>query len=185
MLAAMLSKVEALHTAARRYCSEQTDMWLGNVLNQRKTLHFDALHFDEDSARFRVLELIEAAVEAMAPAESASLEEAREHILSAVASAVNERAQPPMHRVERRVMKEEGWRFAEYLRGLSDAELASVEPLLFRRRLSEGERARLWAELKTRWGVEGNRMWYPWGDERPPDAQVFDETRLSTRSWHE
>jgi hypothetical protein len=28
-------------------------------------------------------------------------------------------------------------------------------------------------------------MWYPWGDERPPDAQVFDETRLSARSWHE
>jgi hypothetical protein len=28
-------------------------------------------------------------------------------------------------------------------------------------------------------------MWYPWDDETPPDAQVFDEDSLSTRNWHE
>jgi hypothetical protein len=127
----MLSRVEALHTAARRYCNQRADMWLEHVLEgSPSSQQRDALYFDEDPARFRVLEVIKAAVEAVTPAESASLEEAREHLLSAAASAVNERAQPSMHRVERRVMKEEGRRFAEYLRGLSDAELARVEPLL-------------------------------------------------------
>jgi hypothetical protein len=166
----MLSKVEALHTAARRYCNQRADLSFPG---------YDLERWDESlaesSARTRAMDVIGAAVEALKPAESASLEEAREHLLSAAASTVHELTQPSMHRVERRGIETEGRWFADYVRGLSDIDLAHVKPLLSRRWLSKSESARVWAELKTRWSADRGRMWYPWGDEPQAEAQVFDE----------
>jgi hypothetical protein len=47
----------------------------------------------------------------------------------------------------------------QYVRGLTDMELAVIEPLPFRRTLTAEESQRLWTELKARWGIEG--YWYP------------------------
>jgi hypothetical protein len=185
MLAAMLSRVDALQAAARRYCSERAELWLGpffsrgGSLAQRSTWARWDEELETYRARLRALDAIGGALPASTPAESASLEEARELLLLTAASAVDELLQTSDHsRFERRVIHEEERLFADYLRGLSDAELTRVEHPPFRRHLSERESARLWAELKARWGVEQGRVWFPHdrseNDEPPFDTHVFD-----------
>jgi hypothetical protein len=185
MVASMLSGVEALHTAARRYCSERADVWRFRFF-ERAPLHDPGTFWDEeretDNAHYRVLDAIGAALEAITPAESASLEEFRKLLLAAAASAVDEYLPGDHLPSLREVVQDEGRLFAAYLQGLSDADLARVEPLPFRRVLKEAESARLWAELKARWAVGRHPMWYPFdrheSDEPPPNAQVFDMPRL-------
>jgi len=168
----MLSRVEALHTAARRYCIERPELWRDRIFEQ------PVIWGGEEFVILRrhccVLDAIGGAVEAFTPDDSASLDEVRKLLLAAAASAVNEL--PPF---ERKVIQDEGGLFAAYLQGLSDSDLARVEPLPFRHRLSQAEGARLWAELKARWGVKRGLVWYPhdrYESEEPPhDAQVFNE----------
>jgi hypothetical protein len=168
----MLSRVEALHTAARRYCIERADLWRDRILEQ------PAIWGGEEFVILRrhccVLDAIGDAVEAFTPDDSASLDEVRKLLLAAAALAVNEL--PPF---ERKVIQDEGSLFAAYLQGLSDSDLARVESLPFRRRLRQAESARLWVELKTRWGVGKQPMWYPFdryeSEEPPPHARVFKE----------
>jgi hypothetical protein len=172
----MLSKVEALQTAARRYCGERAEVWRNRFLEQASGKWDEK--FELLRQRYRVLDVIRDALEALTPAGSASLEEARKLLLAAAASAVDEYLPGDHLPFEREVVQDEARLFAAYLEGLSDAELARVEPLPFRRVLKEAESARLWAELKARWGVGRHPMWYPFdrheSDEPPPNAQVFD-----------
>lgn len=74
---------------------------------------------------------------------------------------------PPHGEIERQAMDEERTLFVEYVRGLSEDELAQIDPLPFRRTLTADESQRLWSELKARWGVEG--YWYPL--DRPDTAE--------------
>lgn len=185
-----MDQVEALHTAARRYAAERAGEWENR---------YSTLRSDEERARrreglpepttygyssealatfprYHVLHAIQAAVEALTRADLGSLEEARELLAKAGTEAQGIFTRPPVGEVEQRAMTEERELFARYVRGLSDEELAQVEPLPFRRTLTEAESARPWAELKNRWGVEG--YWYPLDRapdaEPPPHAQAFN-----------
>jgi hypothetical protein len=118
--------------------------------------------------RYQVLQAIQWAVEAFTPADFASLGDARELLAAAAETAESIFTGPPNGKVERQAMGEERRLFAQYVRGLSEDELAQVEPLPFRRALSAEESKRIWSELKTRWGLEGF-YWYPL--DRPDIAE--------------
>jgi len=81
----MLSRVAALHTAARRYCSERSDLCRDHVLEYPV--------WDEEFVILRrhccVLDAIGDAMETFTPADSASLDEVRKLLLAAAAIAVN------------------------------------------------------------------------------------------------
>ena len=150
----MLSEVEAVHTAARRYCIAQAD--LGNPT----VGVFHQLGF---------------AVETFTPADFASLDEARERLVSAAAGCFeNDRTGRPRDPTARRALED----FGEYVGGLSATELARIEPLPYRRTLSEDEGTILREELQGRWGVSSKGMFYPFDrhtNEQPPsDTQVFE-----------
>ena len=185
-----MKEVEALHTAARRYAAERAAAWE----NRYSTLRSDEVQAQRREGlpepttygyssealatfpRYQVLHAIQAAVGAFTPADLGSLDEARELLAKAGAEAQSIFTRPPVGEVEQRAMDEERELFAQYVRGLSVEELARVEPLLFRRTLTEAESACLWAELKSRWAVEG--YWYPLDRapdaEPPPHAQAFN-----------
>lgn len=185
-----MDQVEALHTAARRYATERAAEWENRYSDlraeeeksrQREGLPEPTTYSYSSEAlatfpRYQVLHAIQAAVEALTPADLGSLGEARELLAMASAEARSIFTRPPVGKIEQSAMAEEREQFAQYVRGLSDEELARVEPLPFRRTLTEAESARLWAELKNRWRVEGH--WYPLDRARdvepPPHAQAFN-----------
>lgn len=178
---AAMSAVEALHTAARRYCADRAALWLGRYADlqagearerRRSGIPEPTTYAYSNEAlatfpRYHVLHAIQAAVEAFTPADFASLDEARELLAAAAESAENVFTRPPNGEIERRSMDEERTVFADYMRGVSEEELAKVEPLPFRRTLTSDESEHLRNELKTRWGFDG--YWYPL--DRPDTAE--------------
>jgi hypothetical protein len=185
-----VDKVEALHAAARRYAAERATAWENRYSDLRaeeeKSRQREGLpepttysYSSEELAtfpRYQVLHAIQAAVEAFTPADLGSLDEARELLAMAAAEAQSIFTRPPVDEIERSAMAEEREQFAQYVRGLSYEQLARIEPLPFRRTLAEAESARIWTELKNRWGVKG--YWYPLDRapdaEPPPHAQAFN-----------
>lgn len=185
-----MHEVEPLHTATRRYAAERAAEWENRYSDlraeeeqsrQREGLPEPTTYTYSSEAlatfpRYQVLHAMQAAVEAFTPADLGSLDEARELLAKAGVEAQSIFTRPPVGEVEQRAMDEERELFAQYVRGLSDEELASIEPLPFRRTLTKAESGRLWAELKNRWGVEG--YWYPL--DRTPDAEPPPLVRRST-----
>jgi hypothetical protein len=176
-----MSVVEALHASARRYCTDRAAMWSTRYADlqaheakerRRRGIPEPTTYTYSSEAlatfpRYNVLDAIQAAVEAFTPADFASLAEARELLAAAGESAESVMTRPPQGEIERQAMDEERTLFLEYVRGLSEDELAHIDPLPFRRTLTAEESRRLWSELEARWGVEG--YWYPL--DRPDSAQ--------------
>jgi hypothetical protein len=169
-----VSPVEALHTAARRYCVDRAALWSRQYadLQTREAAERRRSGVPEPTTytysaealstfpRYQVLQAIQWAVEAFTPADFSSLAEARELLAAAGDSAESVMTRPPHGEIEQQAMDEERALFAAFVRRLSEDELAQVEPLPFRRTLTADESKHLWSELRTRWGIEGF-YWYP------------------------
>jgi hypothetical protein len=184
-----VERIEALHTAARRYCVERSATWEDRYVElladeerarvqagvPKPIVYSYSPEALETFPRYNILRAIQDAVEVFTPADFNSLDEARELLAAAAASVESKLMPSPAGPIEECAMKEERGLFADYVREVSDERLASVEPLPFRRTLRAEESARLWAELERRWGIKG--YWYPLDRapdaEPPPDAVAF------------
>lgn len=108
---AAVSAVEALHTAARRYCADRAALWssryadlqAGEARERRRsgtpepTTYAYSTEALATFPRYNVLYAIQAAVEAFTPADFASLDEARE-LLAAWAEHDCDRPRPAPRR---------------------------------------------------------------------------------------
>ena len=151
-----VDSVEALHTATRRYAAERAADWedrYAKLQADERQAHRDTgmpepttYGYSPEALatfpRYHVLHAIQAAVESFVPADLGSLDEARELLATAGVVAESVFTRPPIGEVEQRAMDDERELFAEYVRGLSDEELANVEPLPFQRTLTAAESAR-------------------------------------------
>jgi hypothetical protein len=116
--------------------------------------------------RYQVLGAIQTEVESFIPADLGSLDEARELLAEAGATADDIWTKRPMDEIERRAIDEERTLFVRYVRGITGEELIGVQALPFRRTLTAEESASLRRELDNRWRVKG--YWYP--HDRARDA---------------
>ena len=187
---ASADRIEALHTAARRYCFDRAAQWSARydellAAKEQGRRHSGLLepielaYTDEELAtfpRYQVLHAIQAEIEAFVPSDFASLEEARELLAEAGLSAESLFTRPPTGEIEREAMAGERRLFAAYVREFPEEKLSTVETLSYRRTLTEDERRRILTQLRQRWGVDG--YWYPLdrplGDDPPPFAHAFD-----------
>jgi hypothetical protein len=171
----VLNPVDALHTAARRYCIERAAEW-----ERRYAALAPQPPFDEYSPqardtfpRYHVLHAIQAAVEAIRPSELGSLDEARGRLQIAGIEAQNLFTRPPNGAIEERAMAEERGLFERYVAGVAESELSQVAALPYRRTLRPDESAKVWKELLRRWNGERGRL-YPL--DRPAQARPPKDT---------
>jgi hypothetical protein len=119
------------------------------------------------------------------PASFAAMQEAMQS-LGRKATAVVGREDEGERKTRLRVMGEELESFRDFVSGRSADDLARVEPLPYRRTLSEAESQRLRSVLESRWGES---RWYPHdrgADQHPPASTLafrsepfFDEALVS------
>lgn len=156
---------QALHTAARRFCSNQHYRWSGEY-KQLLDSGQDKVAGDYSNAayglfpRYRLDDAIEIEVERLTGLEFSSLAETRKLLLEAGGRALASLL-PEFQRSSEAciALKDELKAFEFYIAGLEDMQLAHIEPLPYRRVLGESESERLWQHLRARWGVTG--YWYP------------------------
>jgi hypothetical protein len=176
-----MTRVDALHSAARRYCADRAALWSRRYAellereaqDRRRSGEPEPTTYSYSSEalatfpRYNMLYAIQAAVEAFTPDDFSTLGEARELLAAAGESAESVFTRPPNGEIEQHAMDEERALFVNFIRGVSEDELTHVGLLPFRRMLSTEESERLRDELKTQWGVEG--CWYPL--DRPLTAE--------------
>lgn len=169
----MLSAPVALHTAARRYLIEYHDHWTSRYaeIGGSPSGGYGRRQLDT-FPRYHVLAAILEAVQRLVPTGWAGLDEAREQLAWAGDTAENIFTQPPTAEIAARAMEDEREKFVRFVRNLSEAELAAVEPLPYCRVLSEAECDALREQLKTAWGIDQD-YWYPLDGDPPPDVAVF------------
>jgi hypothetical protein len=166
-----MTPIEALHTFARRYCSEQSRLWreryaasgVSSNSTKAQTIypHYHALHAI----------LIE--VERRTSADFTSLDDTLTWLLLVGQTAKSFFTEMPLHQtgVARQAIDEERNKFAEALRWFVQQADWSVVPMPGRRTLCEQESQFLWARLQERWDVNGVD-WYPLRAVSVPDPKV-------------
>jgi hypothetical protein len=150
-----MDDIDALHTAARRYCRALHDEYWGSP-----------------GYRHLVLWPILEEVERLTPATWASLEEARTGLLQIGRTANDQFTTNPAIESAMPELQKDREGFIQYIATLPKHQLANVKPLPFRRVLSEEEQKHLWKELADIWGVDG--VWHPFMEgDLPPSTLTF------------
>jgi hypothetical protein len=161
----------AIHTAARRYLAERHAHWVARyaeIGGGRSVAYRDE---DRDTfPRYQVAAAMLEGVERLRAEELPSLAAARERITTAALQTQTAHTAPGGE-IARKAMDEERAAFAFFLRRLTPAELAAVEPLPYRRVIAGDEEAQIWEVLRSEWGVAG--FWYPLAETIRPDVIAF------------
>jgi hypothetical protein len=188
----------ALHTAARRYCQEQSKRWgeayapLAQAGQHLVNGQYTQAALDV-FPRYRQLDAIRSDIERWNPDDFRDLAEARELLLTAGLDARAEGLERLHSPIADRATEEERLRFADYLRSLDEASLALIEPLPYRRVLAPSEAQERLALVEARFGA-----WYggcrreqaglpesvTLTASRLPEGYEADVRRLLTPSGH-
>lgn len=155
----------ALHTAARRFCTDQHYRWsieysrLTESGGARAGMGYTPAAY-RLFPRYRLDESIQIQVEKISGKKLASLEEARVLILDSGHQALSSLVQEFDGHPDALIALDEEWNaFDKYIFGLEAQQLQLIEPLPSRRVLTESESKQLRQTLAARWGVNG--YWYP------------------------
>jgi hypothetical protein len=160
-----MTPIEALHTAARRYCVARSALWHERYAQSGVDANSDEAR--RICPRYHVLEAVLTAVEATVPEDFGSLEEEQKALILAGQTAQNCATRLPAHRegVAHQAMDEERASFCKHL--FEFATLAAmpgwsdhVKPIPHRRTLGVRESAVLWERLAERWQIH-DHYWYP------------------------
>lgn len=172
-----MDKIEALHGAARQYCSERAAFWREQYSRLyaagRATIEkgggewaFTREAYDI-FPRYQTLEAIQDEIEHFLPNHFASLDEAR-----SILALAGETAQSVMSRqTEPTAIAadfEEHQLFSNFVRAVDEVRLSQQQALTFRRVLGDGEHQAMHAALADKWG-----KWYGGAcDRRSPESEV-------------
>ena len=182
-----MNETEAIHTAARRYCIEQLQERRGRSAALDRELKWqlgqeDGSAAGPDEAQEEILLLAAGAltleaildqVERLTPEDFPSLDEARARLAEAGRTGQNWFTAARLEGGQAEAIDQERQDFEKFVRQVGEDALRGVEPLPYRRVLTEDEGEGILSELRARWGVQGMR-WYPLtGAPRPPHTEVF------------
>jgi hypothetical protein len=179
-----MRQVEALHTAARRYCRARHDeCWeayreLILRLAREGKGYWKTNEFTQEEIdlypRYLVLWPILRDIERLQPNASANVDGLREMLSQIGREAADQLTSNLSNEAGMAVMDDERQRFIEHISSLSQRNLAAIKPLPFRRVLAPDEEIVLWGELKKQWHIEG--PWYPLVSGDPPANTVAFHT---------
>ena len=168
-----MTESEAMHTAARRYCTERmAELQHQPPVGGRGPV---PVHYSR-----RLLQCLLEEIERHLPGEYAGLDATRRE-LTAIALSVNVKFSEQPNPLAVRVIQQERELFCAHINALGANTLANVAPLPFRRTLREDESRVLWQRVNERWGAGGS-FWFPLVqfDEMPSDLLAFRLENLLT-----
>ncbi|EGO63400.1 hypothetical protein [Acetonema longum] len=175
----MRTQIEKLHSAARKYCIERGHYWRKQYF---KLIESDGSHnmgsYSDDALklfpRYNCLDAILIEVEKFTLEDFSSFLEAKELIILAgnTAESIFTRS---LNTLAKRVMQQEREAFCEFIHSLNQEQLETIEPLFYRRVLTESASQKLWAILLEKWDIQPKSYWYPLRNTSKNDMMAFQE----------
>lgn len=173
----MSPEAERLHSAARRYCVDRSDLWMERYQrlveagNGRRGRGYTTEAY-RTFPRYQVLGAIRTDLERLTGRDVGSLDDAREWFALAGLTAENDFTS--YDRAEAKAaVQEEREAFAAFIREVPVSVLSAVDLLPFVRVLPLEEAERVWESVEQAWGVERRRYWYPLAEAKRADLEAF------------
>lgn len=171
-----MNEIEALHTAARRYCLDEGRRWreryadLQRGREQRVPYSYSRRDLDT-FPRYHVLDAIRVDIELYVPADFASPTEAVDTLVIAAETAESLFTRPDGP-IESRAIEEERAKAVAHFRSLGEEDLRAIRPLPYRRTLGTSEAEDLRRRLAVAWEANDN-YWYPLVRIERRDVRAF------------
>jgi hypothetical protein len=170
-----MTPTEALITAARRYLIDNHRYWAERYTKERTGDNFPEYTYTDNDynlfPRYNMLHAILGEVETLVGQNHLNIEAGKQALKSMGLNAGSSLVKEPINKIERAAMQEEREKFIRFIDQVSMDELAAVEPLPHRRRLTEEEKQVVRQELLTHWNFQGN-YWEPL-EELSPKPTIF------------
>jgi hypothetical protein len=173
-----MNNIENLHTAVRRYCMDNHFYWSKKYSEMNTGGAGRSGYTDEHLMtfpRYNVLNAILIEVERYRPEDFKTFEEAKHFICLIANEAQSVSTKPPNGNIQQKAMDEERDKLCKFINQLTEEDLSSVEPLFYRRVLSNDERQKIWSELKSKWKIS-DHYWYPLSLEKPESVEAFQDS---------
>lgn len=176
----MDDKIKNLQTSIRRYCINNSTHWSDKYYevaaagNERSGFGYtdEALYI---FPRYMLLNAILVEVERYVPEDFTTIEEAKRFFRLIATETQSESTQPHDNKIERKAITEERDALCIFIDQLTEQDLLTVEPLFYRRVLSEKESNSIWKKLKSRWEIP-KQYWYPLMLNKPENVEAFQDS---------
>lgn len=174
----MTRDVENLHTAARRFCIERSHYWRKQYYELNTDGRYNGGSYSDEALnlfpRYNCLDAILVEVEKFTPEDFSSLVEAKDILIHA-GNTSESLFTASQSSIAKKAMQQEREDFIEYIKNISHEQLKTIEPLFYRRVLTESESKSLWAMLQEKWNIQPKSYWYPLIDSSIGGLIAFQE----------
>jgi hypothetical protein len=171
-----MNKIEKLHTAIRHYCIKNYRFWSNKYYELDKTIKVDNDYTNEAYSifpRYNILNAILIETERFQAKDFSNFEEAKEFFCLISKEANSIFTKPTNNEIEEKAQDEERQKLFDFINRLTESDLEKVEPLFYRRVLSEEESQYLYKKLKLKWNVDG--YWFPLQIQKPENTEAFQD----------
>jgi hypothetical protein len=180
-----MEDIHALHTAARRFCIDQNTLWVNEYTKlqsegkaQTKKLLSSTWDYSNSAyslfPRYRLAQATLTKVEQIVPQQGDSLDKIQKTLEDAGQNALKPlQSEFRENKIALTALDAQAAAFNHLLYGFTPNELQRIEPLPYRRTLSQSEAAAIWEDLKIRWDIPGpGYSWYPLSESGAPEAAI-------------
>ena len=168
----MMTPIEALITAARRYCKENFSYWCERYARERTGSNSPGYSYSIEYynlfPRYNVLSAILGEVEELVGQYYADITSCREDLLLSGLAAESIFTKDEKNATAISAMQEERDKFVTYIQTVTLGELGLIDPLPHRRRLKTSEQKEIRQRLLEIWNYEGD-YWDPLVDKSPKE----------------
>jgi len=176
----METSIESLQTAIRRYCIDNHSKWTNEYskLVSEGTNRIGYGYSDEALnifPRYILLNSILEEVERYRSDEFATLEDAKRFFKLLVSQTPSGEKGSTQSEIEIAAIEQERRNLSSFVEGLNAADLRSVEPLFYRRVMSDEEVDLIRGKLNQHWNV-CRGYWFPLTIDRPENVEAFQDS---------
>ena len=178
-----MTDTEALITAARRYCQENHTYWATRYTSERTGDDFPYSYTDNDYTlfpRYNVLAAILDQVETLVGQNHLDVMTCQQELVTIGKAANSIFTTGDQNYIARLAMRDERQKFIRFVESLTADDLRAVEPLPYRRRLTDQESKQVRQTLLENWNFKGG-YWVPLEDASPkPTVFVMKSTIMES-----
>jgi hypothetical protein len=169
-----MTDTEALVTAARQYLKDNFNYWADRYSKERTGNDFPYTYTNNDYnlfPRYNVLSAILDKVETLVGQNSSDIKTIKQQLTDIGSSANSPFTTGEQNDTAKNAMQEERKKFIHFIENLTVNDLQTIEPLPYRRRLTEVESGQVRQALLEHWNFHGN-YWEPL-EELSPKPNIF------------
>ncbi|ASZ13914.1 hypothetical protein KTO58_04575 [Chitinophaga pendula] len=159
-----MTTIEALITAARRYCKDNFNYWANRYAKERTGSNYPVYSYSDGDydlfPRYNVLDAILAEVEKLVGIQDTDLAACRQQLIEIGLTAQSALTTGKNNQIEKAAILQEREKFVKYISDVTLGELGLIDPLPHRRRLHMNEQAIVASQLHNYWNYDGN-YWDP------------------------